>query len=163
MHIIIAEKDTDGQKTLRRILKTDGYEVSIAETGNHVVGLLMEPHINIVLVNVFQYMYSSDAVPEQKLNIRKIKAANQALLVTCGISEKELGEFISPESLCHDPAFEISPATVKSSSVNRVLQLCSALRQSMRMSHPDEDLNWRRFSLLMDLPTDAYLGCRFLR
>jgi len=110
MHIIIAEKDTDGQKILRRILKTDGYEVSIAETGNHVVGLLKEPHINIVLMNVFQYMYSSDAVPEQKLNIRKIKAANQALLVTCGISE-----------------------------------------------------NWRRFSLLMDLPTDAYLGCRFLR
>jgi hypothetical protein len=146
---------------LNRELKKDGYEISIAESGSHVLDLLKETRTNIVLMNVYQCLCSSNGEAERGLTIRQFETANLALLVTCGISEEELVEFIPPENLSCDPALELLPTKVKSSSMNRILQLCSALRQSRYLSHPDEKLNWHRFSLLMNLPTDAFLGCRF--
>ena len=161
MHIIIFEESIDGQKMLNRVLKKDGYEVSIAESGCRAVGLLKETRTNIVLMNVSKCLCSSNEEPELGLTIRQFETSNLALLVTCSTSDAELEEYILPEKLCCDPALELPPTKVKSSGMNRILQLCSALGQSRRLSHPDDDFNWRRFSLLMNLPADAYLGCRF--
>jgi DNA-binding NarL/FixJ family response regulator len=163
VHIIILDKSIEGRKMLNRILTADGYEVSHAESGSRAIDLLKETRTNIVLMNVSQCLCSSNGDPERSLTIRQLEASNSTLLVTCGVNDEELYEFISPENLCHSPALELPPTKIKSSSINRILQLCSALRQSRYLSHPDEDFNWRRFSLLMNLPTDAYLGCRFSR
>ena len=163
MHIIILDKSIEGRKMLNRILKADGYEVSLAESGRCAIDLLKDTDTNIVLMNVSQCLCSSNEEPERSLTIRQLEASNSTLLVTCSVNDEELYEFISPENLCCSPALELPPTKIKSSSINRILQLCSALRQSRYLSHPDEDFNWRRFSLLMKLPTDAYLGCRFSR
>ena len=163
MHIIILDKSVEGRKTLNRILKADGYEVSLAESGTRALDLLKEARTNIVLMNIFQCLCSSGGACEQNLAIHQFAASNPTLLVTCGVNDEELYEFISPENPCRSPAWEVPPTKINSSGINRVLQLCSALRQSRYLSYPDEDFNWRRFSLLMNLPTDAYLSCHFSR
>ena len=163
MHIIILDKSTEGRKMLNRILKADGYEVSLAESGSRAIDLLKEKRTNIVLMNVSQCVGSSNGEPGRSLTIRQLETSNSILLVTCGVNDDELNEFISPEELCCDPVLELQPRKVKISGMNRILQLCSALRKSRYLSHPDEDFNWRLFSLLMNLPTDAYLVCRFSR
>ncbi len=55
MHILIAEINLNGRRMLDRILKMEGYEVSVAESGNHARNLLQEARPDIVLMNVFQY------------------------------------------------------------------------------------------------------------
>jgi CheY-like chemotaxis protein len=161
MHIILAEKYLDGRKVLKRILENEGYEVSIAKSASQAITLLKEGCTNIVLVNVFHCMYSSEVEP--KLTIRKIDTSSPALLVTCSSSDESLNGLLSAANLCSGTAFELPSTTEKNTSVNRILQMCSALRQSRHLSPPDGDFDWRRFSLLMHLPTDAYLGSRFLR
>lgn len=161
MHIIIAEKNIDGRNTLQRILKTEGYKVSIAESGNHAITLLKKAHTNIVLMNVFDRMCSSDS--EQKLAIRQFGAKDPGLLVTNGAGISRLDELKSFENLCCATVLELQQAKRKRSEANWVLQMCSALRQSRLPSRPLGDFNWKRFNLLMHLPTDAYLGCGFLR
>jgi CheY-like chemotaxis protein len=161
MHIIIAEKNVDGRNMLHRLLKTEGYKVSIAESGSHALTLLKKGHTNIVLMNVFDRMCSSDAEP--KLAIRQFGADNPALLVTDGVEVPQLDEFESFGNLCCATVLELQQAKRKNSEASWVLQMCSALRQSRLPSRPLGDFNWKRFNLLMHLPTDAYLGCRFLR
>jgi hypothetical protein len=161
MHIIIAEKNDNGREILNRILKTEGYRVSIAESGSHAFTLLKEARTNIVLINIVHGMYSANSEP--KLTIHSIGACNPTLLVTCGTSEEGIEEFISPESLCPDKTLELPPTKPKNSSANRILQMCGALRQSRFRSRQDGNINWPRFSLLMHLPTEAYLGCGFVK
>ena len=161
MHIILAEKYLDGRKVLNRILENEGYEVSIAKSGSHAITLLKEGRTNIVLMNVFHCMYSSEVEP--KLTIRKIDASSPALLVTCSSSDESLNGLLSSANLCSGTAFELPPATEKNTNVNRILQMCNALSQCRQLSPPDPDFDWRRFSRLMHLPVDAYLGSRVLR
>lgn len=162
MHIIIAEKDSNGRNLLNKVLKMDGYEVFIAESGSHALDLLKETPANIVLMNVFQCLYSPDVAQERKLTVRQFEASRPVLLVTCAGSDEALEDFTSQE--CGDAAFDFLPPKVKSGIMDRIQQMCSALKQSSRLSNRvDEDFNWQRFTLLMDLPTDAYLGSRFLR
>jgi CheY-like chemotaxis protein len=163
MHIIITEKDTNGRNMLSRILKMEGYEVSIAESGSHVIDLLKDTDTNIVLMNVFQCMYSPEHELGRKLTVRQADAAKTVLLVTCGGSEDGMDGFMSPEIPCGDVVFDLLSAKVKSGIMDRIQQMCSALKHSNHLSYPGKDFNWQRFALLMDLPTDAYLGCRFLR
>lgn len=162
MHVIIAEKDINGRNLLNRMLKMEGYKVSIAESGSHAIDLMKEERTNIVLMDVFQCMYAPDVAPERKLTISQLETVNPVLLVTCGSSDEALVDFTSPKDSCRDTAFDLLPAKVKSSIMNRIQQMCSALKQSIRSTALDEDFNWQRFARLMDLPTDAYLGCRFL-
>ena len=165
MHIIITENDTNGRNMLSRILKMEGHEVAIAESSSHVIDLLKDVGTNIVLMNVFQCMYASGEEPEHRLNVRQIDAAKTVLLVTCGGNEDGLDGFLSPQPPCPccDTAFDLLPTKVKSGIMDRIQQMCSALKHSNHLSHPGKDFNWQRFTLLMALPTDAYLGCRFLR
>jgi hypothetical protein len=161
MHIIIAENDVSGGKMINRLLTMEGFEVSRAESGSHAITLLKENRTNIVLMNVFHCMYSSGV--ELKLTIRQVETFNSTLLVTCGAGEEGLQEFISPEDLCCAAVFELPPTILNGNGVNRILQMCNALRQSTHLPPPEGNFNWRRFVLLMHLPTEAYLGCRLLR
>lgn len=161
VNIIIVEKYLNGLKILEQILKMENYEVSIAKSGSQAIKLLKEGRTNIVLMNVYHCMYSSEVEP--KLTIRKIEALDPTLLVTCSSSNDQLNDLFLQGNLCSEAAFELPSATHKHSDTNRVLQMCSALRQSRYQSPTDGDFNWQRFSLLMRLPVDAYLGCRFLR
>lgn len=156
MHIVIAEKDVNGRGMLERVLKMAGHDVSIARSGAHIVDALKASQTNIVLLNVFQCMSSLEG-KERALTIHPIDAPGPALLVSCG-GQMALDDFMALE-YC-DSAFDNLPAELKSEIIDRIQQMCSALRQSCR--HPDDEFNWRRFSLLMELPTEAYLGCRFL-
>lgn len=158
MHIIIAEKDTNGRNMLIRILKMEGYEISIAESGCHVIDLLKDARSNIVLMNVFQCMYSPDA-PGRELTVRQFDASKPTLLVTCDGGDVELDDFMLPE--CCDTTFDLLPTKVKSGIMDRVQQMCGALKQSKR--YPDDEFNQMRFSLLMKLPTEAFLRSKFLR
>jgi CheY-like chemotaxis protein len=161
MHIIIVEENDSGRKMLYRTLKTEGYKVSIADSGAHALTLLKEGRINIVLMDIYDCMCSADTEP--RLTLRQIGAVNQMLLVTGSACEQRLVEFISPGNLCCATALELPSIKHRNSGANRILQMCSALRQSRHLSRPDGDFNWQRFNLLMHLPTDAYLGCGLLR
>jgi CheY-like chemotaxis protein len=161
MHIIIVEENDSGRKLLYRTLKTEGYKVSLAESGAQAMTLLKAGRTNIVLMDIFDCMCSADSEP--RLTLRQIGAAEQVLLVTSGACERRLVEFISPGNLCCATALELPITRQRNSGANRILQMCSALRQSRHLSRPDGDFNWQRFNLLMHLPTDAYLGCGLLR
>ena len=163
MHIFIVEKDVNGRNMLNRMLKMEGYAVSIAESGNHAIGSLKETRTNIVLINVFQCLHPTDVAPEQKLTVRQIDVSKPTLLFTCGDGDEELDELTSPAFPCCDTAFDLLPIKVKSGMMNRILHMCNALKRSSHLSHPNVDFSWERFTLLMDLPTEAYLGCRLLR
>lgn len=157
MHIVIAEKDVNGRGMLERVLKMAGHDISIAKSGGHVADALKTAQTNIVLLNVFQCLSSSEG-EERNLTIHRIDSPHTALLVSCGGGLADLDEFMALE--CCDSAFDDLPTKVKSDIMDRIQQMCSALEQSCR--HPNDEFNWRRFSLLMELPTEAYLGCRFL-
>jgi hypothetical protein len=161
MHIIIEEENIDGREMLHRLLKTEGYKVSIAESGSHAITLLKKGHTNIVLMNVFDRMCSSYAEP--KLAIRQFGADNPALLVTDGTEIPGVDEFKSSGNLCCATVLELQQARRRNSEANWILQMCSALAQSRLPSRPLGDFNWKRFNLLMHLPTDAYLGRGFSR
>lgn len=151
MHILIAEKNLNGRRILSRILKMEGYQVSIAESGSQALNLLEETRPEIVLMNVFQCMYSSDAAQAGKISVRRCDAGSiPVLLVTCSRGGENLAEFMSPNNQYCDAAFDLLPAKVKSGIMNKIQQLCAALRLSSRMSPPEEGFNWQRFSSLMD-------------
>lgn len=150
MHILIAEKNLNGRRMLNRILKMEGYQVSVAESGSHALNLLAEAGPDIVLMNVFQCMYSSDSSPQGKINVRHYDAPTPALLVTCSKGGENLAEFMSPNNQYCDAAFDLLPAKVKSAIMDRIQQLCAALRLCSRTSLPEEGFNWQRFTRLMD-------------
>jgi len=158
MHIIITEKDVNGRNMLNRILKMEGHEVSIAESSGHVIDLLKGAGTNVVLMDIFQCMYSSGVELERKLTVRQIDTPKLVLMVTCGGSAEEAGELMSLEKACGDIAFDLLPTKMKSGIMDSIQQICRALRLSSRKSFSGEDFNWRRFTLLMGLPSDAYAG-----
>ncbi len=157
MHLVIAEKDVTGRGMLERVLKMAGHDISLAKSGSHVIDALKVAQTNIVLLNVFQCLSSSEG-GGRNLTIHQIAAPQTALLVSCGGGLAELDGFMALD--CCDSAFDDLPAKVKSDIMDRIQQMCGALKHSCR--HPNDEFNWRRFSLLMELPTDAFLGCRFL-
>lgn len=151
VHILIAEKDANGRRMLNRILKMEGYQVSVAESGSHAVDLLKAARPHIVLVNVFHCMYSSDMAPAGKINVSHYDGGPKpVLLVTCGAGGGDLSEFMSEKNQHCDAAFDLLPAKVKSAIMDRIQQLCSALRQCSRAQPPEEGFNWQHFTRLMD-------------
>jgi len=150
MHILIAEKNTDGRRMLNRILKMEGYEVLVAESGSQAVNLLREVRPSIVLMNVFQCMHASDAMPAGKISVSHyLDATAPVLLVTCSRGGGNLAEFMSPNNQYCDASFDLLPARVKSDIMDRIQQMCAALKQSSRFTPPEEGFNWQRFALLM--------------
>lgn len=150
MHILIAEKNIDGRRMLSRILKMEGYEVSVAESGSQAVNLLEEVRPSIVLMNVFQCMYSSDAKPAGKISVSHyFDALTPVLLVACSRGGEKLAEFMSPNNQYCDVSFDLLPAKVKSDIMDRIQQMCGALKQSSRIPHPEGGFNWQRFAALM--------------
>lgn len=151
MHILIAEKNLNGRRILNRMLKMEGYQVTIAESGSQALNLLKDTRPDIVLMNVFQCMYTSDAAPAGKISVRHCAGESMAvLLVTCSRGGENLAEFMSPNDQYCDAAFDLLPAKVKSDIMNKIQQLCAALRLCSRMSSPEAGFNWQRFSNLMD-------------
>lgn len=161
MHIIIVEKNQGGQKLLYRSLRTEGYSVSLADTANQAVSMLRAGRTNIVLLDIFRPLCSSGVEPG--LMIRHLGADVPVLLVTHGAHGEGEAEFIPTGAAGRTPFLELPPLRQRQGEVNRILQLCSALRQSRSALLPATALNWRRFSALMCLPTDAYLGCALTR
>ena len=154
MHILIAEKNPNGRRMLNQILKMENYEVSVAESGSHAVDLLKEAGPDVVLLNVFPCMYTPDEAPLGKINVRRLGeqdgASTPALLVTCSGGSDDLAGFMSADNQYCDAAFDLLPAKVKSTMMDRIQQMCSALKQSSRMSASGGDFDWQRFSTLMD-------------
>jgi len=151
MHILIAEKNLNGRRMLNQILKMEGYEVSIAESGSHALSLLQEDRPDIVLMNVFQCMDSSGEASAGKVRVRHYEeGSSQALLVTCSKDDVKLAEFMSPDNPYCTAAFDLLPPKVKSGIMDRIQQMCSALQQSSRFSPPEGGFNWQRFSMLME-------------
>lgn len=151
MHILIAEKNLNGRRMLNQILKMEGYEVSIAESGSHALNLLQEARPDIVLMNVFKCMDPSDPGSAGKVSVRHYEEApTQILLLTCGKGSEKLAEFMSPDNSYCNAAFDRLPARIKCNIMDRIQQMCSALKQSRRFAHPEEGFNWQRFSMLMD-------------
>jgi len=151
MNILIAEQNLNGRRMLSRILKMEGYQVSLAESGSHALNLLHEASPDIVLMNVFQCMHSSGAAPAGGISVsRYFDASTPVLLVTCSRGGENLAEFMSPNDRYCDTAFDLLPIKVKSGIMDRIQQMCGALKQSSRASSPEEGFNWQRFSLLMD-------------
>ncbi len=156
MHIIIVEKNCSGQKLLYRALRTEGYLVSVADTANQAASMLRAGRTNIVLLDIFRPLCSSGVEPG--LVIRHLGADIPILLVTHGAHGEGETEFIPPGDPCGAAVLELPPIRQRQAEVNRILQLCGALRQSRSPSLPVPTFNWRLFSALMYLPTDAYLG-----
>jgi len=147
MHILIAEKNLNGRRMLNRILKMEGYQVSLAESGSHALNLLTEASPDIVLMNVFQCM----STPAGNIRVSPyFDASTPVLLVTCSSGGENLAEFMSANDLYCDAAFDLLPVKVKSGIMDRIQQMCGALKQSSRASSPEEGFNWQRFSTLMD-------------
>ncbi|MDO8991063.1 MAG: hypothetical protein Q7U91_15675 [Sideroxyarcus sp.] len=155
MQIILVEKYLYGREILARLLKSDGYAVSIAKSAKHAITLLKETHGSIVLMNVFHCMYSAEVEP--KLTIRRIEIPEPALFVTCGSCNDGLEELEFAVQPCSDIALDIPSTAATDSDMNRILQLCSALRLSKHLSQSEDDFNWPYFTLLMQLPTNAYM------
>lgn len=152
MHILIAEKSLIGRRILSRLLKLEGHEVSIAESGSHALHLLKETRPEIVLLNVFQCMYSSDETQPGKISVSVSDSGDEAMpvvLVTSSRGGSNLAEFMSPNNQYCEAAFDLLPTKVKSGIMDRIQQMCSALKQSSRFSLPEERFNWQRFSVLM--------------
>jgi CheY-like chemotaxis protein len=152
MHILIAEKNLNGRRILNRILKMEGYEVAIAESGSQALDLLKKIRPDMVLMNVFQCMYSSnDAAQAGKISVKRCdEEPMPVLLVTCSRGGDNLAEFMSSNDPYCDAAFDLLPAKVKSDIMNKIQQLCAALRLCSRFSSPEAGFNWQRFSSLMD-------------
>jgi response regulator RpfG family c-di-GMP phosphodiesterase len=151
MHILIAEKDSTGRRMLSRILKMEGYEVSVAESGDHAMNLLSEARPDIVLMNVFQCMYSSGAAPTGKISVRHYdEESKPVLLGACNRGGENLAEFMSPNNQYCDAAFDLMPAKVKGDIMDKIQQMCGALRQSRCLPLPEGGFNWQRFNKLMD-------------
>ena len=151
MHILIAEKNINGRRMLSRILKMEGYEVSIAESGSQALNLLKEVNPNIVLMNMFQCMHSPDGASAGKIRISHYPdAPTPVMLVTCSRGGESLADFMSHNNQYCDAAFDLLPAKVKSGIMNKIQQLCAALRLCNRISSPETGFNWQRFSRLMD-------------
>lgn len=141
MQIIIVEKNTHGSSLLKQVLKMEGYEVLIADTGSHAIDLLKEGHSNIVLMNVFQCLLATPTTPERKLIVRQYEASKSVLLVTCDDDEQD--GFTSVKS--DDTAFDLMPTKAKSHIVERIQEMCYALRQRTRPPAGWEDSNRQRF------------------
>lgn len=169
MRILIAEKDSNGRRMLNRILKMEGYRVSVAESGSHAVELLNEVQPNIVLMNVFQCIHLSGAAPTGKITVRHYGDSKSMLLVTCGAGCEDLNKFMATKNQHCDAAFDLLPTKVKSGIMDRIQQLCNVLTLCSRMSPPEAEFNWQRFNRLMDLELNAearYKGqasCRIQR
>ncbi|MFA7241343.1 MAG: hypothetical protein WC091_14625 [Sulfuricellaceae bacterium] len=150
MHILIAEKDSNGRRILNQLLKMEGYRISVAESGNHAMDLLKEVAPDIVLMNVFQCLHSPDASPTGKITILNGVGPTPVLLVTCSTESGNLGDFMAAKNPHSDAAFDLLPTKVKSGIMDNIQQLCGALRQCRRMSSPETGFNWNRFNKLMN-------------
>ena len=150
MHILIAEKNLNGRRMLNRILKMEGYRVSIAESGSHAMNLLKETSPDIVLMNVFQCMHSSDAAPAGKISVsHHVDVSKPMLLVTCSRGGENLAEFMSPNDQYCDVAFDLLPVKVKNGVIDRIQDMCCALKKSSHFSPSEKSFNWQQFSMLM--------------
>jgi hypothetical protein len=158
MRILIAEKDSNGRRILNQMLKMEGYQVSVAESGSHAMNLLKEVGPDIVLMNVFQCIHSSDAAPSGKITVLNDDGSKPLLLVSCGAGCEDLSEFMATKNQHCDAAFDFLPTKVKSGIMDRIQQLCGALRQCSRASPPEVGFNWKRFNRLMGL--SPALECR---
>lgn len=150
MHILIAEKDSNGRRMLNQMLKMEGYQVSVAESGSHALDLLKEGCPDIVLMNVFQCLQSSGALPTGKITALNGDESKPVLLVTCGAGCEDVSEFMATKNQYCDALFDLLPTRVKSGIMDRIQQLCSALRQCSRMSSLEAGFNWKRFNRLMN-------------
>lgn len=150
MHILIAEKNFYGRRVLSRILKMEGYEISVAESGSHALNLLAEKRPDIVLMNVFQCLHAFDETPAGNIKVRHCDDdSTPMLLVTCSRGGENLGEFMSPNNQYCDAAFDLLPAAVKINIMDSIQQMCRALKQSKRWLTPEGGFNWQCFNRLM--------------
>jgi hypothetical protein len=148
MHVLIAEKNLNGRRMLNRTLKIAGFEVSVAESGSHAMNLLKAVRPNIVLLNVFQCMHSSDTAPAGKISYDE--DSTSLLLVTCSKGGENLAEFMSHNNPHCNVTFDLMPARMKSGIMHKIQQLCAALRLCGRFSSPEAGFDWQRFNRLMD-------------
>ncbi len=150
MYVLIAEKDSNGRSILNRMLEMEGYQVAVAESGNHAMDLLKEVDPDIVLMNVFQCIHSSNAMPTGKIIALSEDEARPVLLVTCGEGSENLSEFMTAKGQHCEAAFDHLPTKVKSGIMDKIQQLCDALRQSNRVSFHEAGLKLKRFNSLKD-------------
>ena len=125
--------------------------------------MLKETDVNVVLANVMPCLHPSDAEIEQKPTVRKIDTPVPALLVACDRCRQDPHECKCAEARRCDAVFDRLAMKDKAGVLDRALQICSALRNSSHLSDSGMDFSLQRFNLLMELPTDAYLRCGFLR
>lgn len=150
MHILIAEKDSNGRRMLNQMLKMEGYRVSVAESGEHALNLLEEAAPDIVLMNVFQCLHTPGTTPAGKISVCRYDESKPVLLVTCGAGCKDLSGFMDAKNQYCDAVFDLLPTRVKSGIMDKIQQLCGALRQCNRVSSSEAGFNWKRFNRLMD-------------
>lgn len=150
MHILIAERDINGRRMLSRILTMEGYQVCVAGSGSHAISLLREAKPSMVLMNVFQCMQISGATPTGKMTVRHYGEPDPVLLVTCSARDEKLEDFMSVAGPCGDSPFDFLPPKVKSSMMDRIQQMCGALRQCSRLPAADGGFNWQNFITLME-------------
>lgn len=150
MHILIADKNLNGRHILSRALEMAGYKVSVAESGKHAISLLKAVDFDIVLMNVFQCMPSSDTTLAWKIAIKYYDESKPVMVVSCGPRCDDLNEFMTPKNQHCDAAFDLLPAKIKSKMLDKIQQLYCALRQCNSMPPPETDFSWEYFNRLMD-------------
>jgi CheY-like chemotaxis protein len=159
MHVLIAEKNLNGRGMLNRILKMEGYEVSVAESGNHAMDLMNlqgAARPGIVLLNVFQCIHPSGMAPAGKISIDHYgEASTPVLTVICSRSGETLADFMSPHNQYCDDTYDLLSSKVKSGMIDRVQQMCGALGYVSRYPSPEGGFNWQRFNMLMDMEPHA--------
>ena len=155
MHVLIAEKNLSGRSILNRILKMEGYTVSVAESGSHAMSLMKlqgKDRPNIILLNVFQCMQSPAATSAGKICVNHYEdAPTPVLTITCSRNGETLADFMSPDSPCCGDAYARLSSKVKSGIINRIQQMCGALEYVSRYTSPEGGFNWQRFNMLMDM------------
>lgn len=149
MNILIAERDVHGRRMLSRILAMEGYEVSVAGSGSHAMSLLREVKPSIILMNVFQCMHGSMTAPPGKVTVRRYGKPAPVLLVTCTEAEEKLEEFMAAPGVCGAP-FDSLPPKMKSNVMNKIQEMCCALRQCSRLPSADGSFNGQSFVTLME-------------
>lgn len=150
MYILIAERDINGRRMLNRILTMEGYQVAVATSGDDALRLLNDVKPSIVLMNVFQCMGLSGGSPGGKMTVRHCGGSVPALLATCSEKDVALENFMTAPDLSGESAFDFLPPKVKSAMMERIQQMCAALRQCGRLPAADGGCNRQDFVTLME-------------
>ncbi|MBS4098818.1 MAG: hypothetical protein KGZ83_18505 [Sulfuricella sp.] len=145
MHILIAEKNLCGRNMLERLLRAEGYEVYVAEHGKQALQLLNEVRLDLILMNIFQCVYTDSDYPGN-LKVSYRDEGQPLVFATCSGEGEDLGDFLAGGCEYGDVTmFGRLPPKVRIRIMTKIQQLCSALQQSKRQSLHEKNINWQKF------------------